>query len=379
VKQQLAEYGLVPEEWGGDTVMAPVSAKTRVGIPQLLEMVLLVADMKELKANPNRPAEGVVIEGRLDKGRGPVATMLVQKGTLRVGDTVLCGLTWGKVRAMNDHLGNRVEEAPPSFPVEVVGMEDVPMAGDTFRVVDEKLAKTVAALRMGEKKREEQMRTAKVTLDDFFKSVKEGQVKELNLIIKGDVQGSIEALSQSLLRLSTDEVKVNVIHSGVGAITESDVMLAAASNAIIIGFNVRPDVKSRKYAEEMNIDVRLYRVIYEAIDDVKKAMSGLLAPEKREVFQGRAEVRATFKVPKAGTVAGCYMLEGKITRNSKVRVLRDGVIIFEGHLSSLKRFKDDVREVLEGYECGVGVADFNDIKEGDIIEAFVIEEVAREL
>ncbi|MCR4401128.1 MAG: translation initiation factor IF-2, partial [Syntrophomonadaceae bacterium] len=216
VKQQLAEYGLVPEEWGGDTVMAPVSAKTRVGIPQLLEMVLLVADMKELKANPNRPAEGVVIEGRLDKGRGPVATMLVQKGTLRVGDTVLCGLTWGKVRAMNDHLGNRVEEAPPSFPVEVVGMEDVPMAGDTFRVVDEKLAKTVAALRMGEKKREEQMRTAKVTLDDFFKSVKEGQVKELNLIIKGDVQGSIEALSQSLLRLSTDEVKVNVIHSGVG-------------------------------------------------------------------------------------------------------------------------------------------------------------------
>lgn len=379
VKQQLTEYNLVAEEWGGDTIMVPVSAKTGHGIEHLLEMILLVAEMRELSANPNRPAEGVVIEGRLDKGRGPVATVLVQKGTLKVGDSLLCGLTWGKVRAMTDDRGKRVDEAPPSCPVEVIGIEEVPMAGDTFRVVDEKVAKQVSSLRLDQKKREEQMRTVKVSLDDLFKHIQEGEVKELNIIIKGDVQGSIEALTQSLLRISTDEVKVNVIHSGVGAITETDVMLASASKAIIIGFNVRPDSKARKYAENENIDVRLYRVIYEAIDDVKKAMAGLLEPEHREVFQGRAEVRAVFRVPKVGNVAGCYILEGKINRNSRVRVLRDGVILFEGSLGSLKRFKDDVREVVEGYECGMGVEGFNDIKEGDIIEAYTIEDVPREL
>lgn len=379
VKQQLTEYNLVAEEWGGDTIMVPVSAKTGKGIQQLLEMILLVAEMRELAANPNRPAEGVVIESRLDKGRGPVATVLVQKGTLRVGDSILCGLTWGKVRAMVDDRGQRVETAEPSCPVEVVGLEEVPMAGDIFRVVDEKIAKQVSAMRLDGKKREEQAKTARVSLDDLFKQIKEGEVKELNLIVKGDVQGSIEALTQSLLRLSTDEVKVNVIHSGVGAITETDVMLASASKAIIIGFNVRPDSKARKYAENEHIDVRLYRVIYEAIDDVKKAMGGLLEPELREVFLGRAEVRAVFKIPKVGNVAGCYVQEGKINRNARVRLLRDGVVLFEGGLASLKRFKDDVREVVEGYECGIGIADFNDVKEGDIIEAYTIEQIPREL
>lgn len=379
VKQQLTEYNLIPEEWGGDTIMVPVSAKAGTGIQQLLEMILLVAEVKELTANPDRVAEGVVIEGRLDKGRGPVATVLVQKGTLNVGDSLLCGFTWGKVRAMSDHLGNRVDTATPSYPVEVQGLEDVPMAGDGFRVIDEKVAKQVSSLRLDEKKREEQMKTAKVSLDDFFKQIQEGEVKELNLIIKGDVQGSIEALVQSLMRVSTDEVKVNVIHSGVGAIRETDVMLASASNAIIIGFNVRPDTNARKYAEEENIDVRLYRVIYEAIEDVKKAMAGLLEPEYREAFQGRAEVRAVFKVPKVGNVAGCYIVDGKVSRNCKVRVLRDGVILFEGNLASLKRFKDDAREVVEGFECGIGIEDFNDVKEGDIIEAYIIEAIPREL
>ncbi len=379
VKQQLTEYNLVPEEWGGDTIMVPVSAKTGIGIQQLLEMILLVAEMRELAANPDRPAEGVVIESRLDKGRGPVATVLVQKGTLRVGDSILCGLTWGKVRAMIDDRGRRIETAGPSCPVEVLGLEEVPMAGDQFRVVDERIAKQISAMRLDEKKREEQARTARVSLDDLFKQIKEGEVKELNLIVKGDVQGSIEALTQSLMRLSTDEVKINVIHSGVGAITETDVMLASASKAIIIGFNVRPDTKARKYAESEHIDVRLYRVIYEAIDDVKKAMVGLLEPEEREVFQGRAEVRAVFKIPKVGNVAGCYVVEGKINRNSKVRVLRDGVVLFDGTLASLKRFKDDVREVVEGYECGIGIADFNDVREGDIIEAYTIEHIPREL
>ena len=296
-----------------------------------------------------------------------------------MGDSILCGLTWGKVRAMVDDRGQRVETAEPSCPVEVVGLEEVPMAGDIFRVVDEKIAKQVSAMRLDEKKREEQAKTARVSLDDLFKQIKEGEVKELNLIVKGDVQGSIEALTQSLLRLSTDEVKVNVIHSGVGAITETDVMLASASKAIIIGFNVRPDSKARKYAENEHIDVRLYRVIYEAIDDVKKAMGGLLEPELREVFLGRAEVRAVFKIPKVGNVAGCYVQEGKINRNARVRLLRDGVVLFEGGLASLKRFKDDVREVVEGYECGIGIADFNDVKEGDIIEAYTIEQIPREL
>ncbi|MGE5454669.1 MAG: translation initiation factor IF-2 [Methylocystaceae bacterium] len=377
VKQQLAEHGLVPEDWGGDTICVPVSAKTKIGLEHLLEMILLVAELKDIKANPNRRAEGVVIEGQLDKGKGPIASVLVQKGTLRVGDTLICGNTWGKVRAMTDDKGRRVSEALPSMPVEVQGINDVPMAGDAFRAVDDKVAKQVAELRQADKKREEQAKTSRVSLDDFFKQM--GETKELNLLVKGDVQGSVEAMCQSLTRLATEEVKVNVIHSGVGAITESDVMLASASNGIIIGFNVRPDTKARKSAENEGIDVRLYRVIYEALDDVKKAMTGLLEPEHREVFQGSAEVRATFKVPKAGMVAGAYITEGKITRQSQVRVVRDGVIIYEGKLSSLRRFKDDAKEVLTGYECGIGIDDLNDIKEGDTIEAFIIEDVPREL
>lgn len=379
VKQQLAEHNLVPEDWGGDTVFVNVSAKSRVGIEHLLEMILLVSEIKELKANPDRQAEGVVIEAQLDKLRGPVATILVQKGTLKIGDPILCGTSFGKVKAMVNDLGERVTEAPPSMPVEVLGLTEVAMAGDRFRAVDDKVARQVSALRLSEKKREEQTRTAKVSLDDLFKQIKEGDVKELNLIVKGDVQGSVEALITSLLRLSTDEVKVNVIHSGVGAVKETDVMLATASNAIIIGFNVRPEGKARKYAEDEKIDVRMYRVIYEALEDIKKAMAGLLEPEKVEVFQGRIEVRATFKVPKIGVIAGGYVLEGKVTRNSNIRVLRESVVIHEGKLSSLKRFKDDVREVLENYECGIGIDGFNDLKEGDIIEAYVIQEVPRKL
>jgi translation initiation factor IF-2 len=379
VKQQLSEHQLIPEEWGGDTIFVPVSAKSRDGIDLLLEMILLVAEMRELKADPDRAAEGVVIEGQLDKGRGPVATVLVQKGTLRVGDSLICGTTYGKVRAMVDATGNRINEAGPSTPVEVLGITDVPMAGDIFRAVDEKVARQVSSLRISEKKREEQNKTSKVSLDDFFKQIQEGEVKELNLIVKGDVQGSVEALTQSLDRLSTDEVKVSVIHTGVGAVNESDVMLASASKAIIIGFNVRPESKARKYAEEEEIEIRLYRVIYETIEDVKKAMAGLLEPDHVEKFQGRSEVRATFKVPKAGVVAGCYVVEGKVTRNANIRVLRDGVIIHEGKISSLKRFKDDVREVQTNFECGIGIEGFNDVKEGDIIETYTIEDVPREL
>lgn len=379
VMQQLTEYHIVPEEWGGETIFVPVSAKTGEGIEQLLEMVLLVAELHEIKANPNRSAEGVVIEGELDKGRGAVATVLVQKGTLRVGDYLICGVDLAKVRAMTDHRGRRVEEAYPSMPVEIMGWSDVPQAGERVRVCDEKVAKEITNLRLAERKIEEQKQSSRVSLDDFFKQLQTAEVKELNLIIKGDVQGSVEALSQSLLRLSTDEVKVNVIHAGVGAVSETDVMLASASNAIIIGFNVRPESKARKYAEDENIDVRLYRVIYETIEDVKKAMSGLLDPEYKEKFLGRAEVRALFKVPNIGVIAGSYVIDGKIQRNSEVRVLRDGVIIYEGKLSSLKRFKDDVREVAENYECGIGIRDFNDLKEGDTIEAFVLEEVPRHI
>jgi len=379
VKQQLTEYSIVPEEWGGDTMFIPVSAKTGMGIENLLEMVLLLAEVNDLRANPNRAAEGVVIEGQLDKGKGAVATLLVQKGTLKVGDCIVCGFTWCKVRAMTDYRGRKVDLAYPSMPVEITGWSDVPEVGERVVVCDEKTAKDIASLRLSEKKLEDQKQSSKISLDDFFKQMQNTGMKELNLIIKGDVQGSIEALSQSLLRLSTSEVKVNVIHSAVGAITETDVMLASASNAIIIGFNVRPDVKARKYGEDEKIDVRLYRVIYEAIEDVKKAMVGLLEPEYREKYLGRAEVRATFKVPNIGTIAGSYIIDGKLQRNADIRVLRDSVIIYEGKLASLKRFKDDVKEVVEGYECGIGVRDFNDVKEGDIIEAFTMEEIAREL
>jgi translation initiation factor IF-2 len=379
VMQQLTEYSIVPEQWGGETMFIPVSAKTGMGIDNLLEMVLLLAEMNDLKANPDRQAEGLVIEGELDKGKGAVATVLVQKGTLKVGDCIVCGFTWCKVRAMTDYRGRKVELAYPSMPIEITGWSDVPEVGEKVQVCDEKIAKEIANLRLSEKKLEDQKLSSRISLDDFFKQMQNTGMKELNLIIKGDVQGSIEALSQSLLRLSTSEVKVNVIHSAVGAITETDVMLASASNAIIIGFNVRPDVKARKYGEDEKIDIRMYRVIYEAIDDVKKAMTGLLEPEYREKYLGRAEVRATFKVPVIGTIAGSYIIDGKLQRNAEIRVLRDSVIIHEGKLASLKRFKDDVKEVLEGYECGIGVKDFNDIKEGDIIEAYTMEEIAREL
>ena len=342
-------------------------------------MTALLAEMQELKANPNRAAEGVVIEAQLDKGKGAVATVLVQKGTLKIGDFIVCGLTWCKVRAMTDFRGRRVDLAYPSMPIEITGWSDVPEVGEKVLVTDEKIAKEIAGLRLSEKKLEDQKQSSRISLDDFFKQMQNTGIKELNLIIKGDVGGSIEALAQSLLRLSTNEVKVNVIHSAVGAVTETDVMLASASNAIIIGFNVRPDIKARKYGEEENIDIRMYRVIYEAIDDVKKAMEGLLEPEYREKYLGRAEVRQTFKVPVVGTVAGAYIIDGKMQRNADIRVLRDSVIIHEGKLNSLKRFKDDVKEVVEGYECGMGVKDFNDIKEGDIIEAFTMEEIARSL
>ena len=380
VKQELTEYGLVVEEWGGETIAVPVSAKARQNIEQLLEMILLVAEMRELKANPNRLAMGTVIEAELDKGKGPVATVLVAKGTLNVGDIILAGSAFGKIRAMVDDKGRRVKKAGPSMPVEVQGLNEVPQAGEVFHVVeDEKHARQVATARSNERKAEEARQTTKVSLEDLFDRIKEGEVKELNVIIKADVQGSIEALKQSLLRLSTSEVRVNAIHGGVGAITETDIMLAAASNAIIIGFNVRPDSNTKATAEMQGVDIRLYRVIYDAIEDVKAAMTGMLDPDFKEVVLGKAEVRQVFKVPKVGTVAGSYMVEGKITRASKVRVLRDGVVIHEGSLESLRRFKDDVREVMEGYECGIGVANFNDIKEGDFIEAYIMEEVKREL
>lgn len=379
IMQQLTEYSIVPEEWGGETIFVPVSAKTGDGIEHLLEMVLLMAELQGITANPSRLAEGVVIEAELDKGKGAVATVLVHKGTLRVGDFLICDTNWCKIRAMTDDKGRRIDKALPSTPVEIMGWTEVPEAGSKVQVCDEKIAKEISSLRLGEKKIEEQMQSSKVSLDDFFKHLKDSEVKELNIIIKGDVQGSIEALAQSLLRLSTDEVKVNVIHSAAGAISETDVMLASASNAIIIGFNVRPDNKARKHAEDEKIDVRLYRIIYEAIEDVKKAMVGLLDPEYKEKYLGRAEVRATFKVPNLGFIAGSYVTDGKILRNANMRILRDGVIIYEGKLVSLRRFKDDVKEVAENYECGIGIKDFNDIKENDIIEAFVLEEVPREL
>lgn len=380
VKQELAQQGLVPEEWGGDTVTVEISALRKQGIEELLEMILLVADMRELKANPNRPAKGTVIEARLDRGRGPVATVLVEKGTLRVGDPIVAGEVFGKVRAMTDDQGKPVEAAGPSMPVEVLGFSEVPQAGDVLHVVSEdKLAKQLAARRLERKRAEEIQGARPVSLEALFGKIKEGEVKELNLIIKADVQGSVEALRQSLEHLSTDEVKVNVIHAGVGAITESDVMLASASGAIIIGFQVRPDANAKKMAERDGVDIRLYRIIYDATADVKAAMEGLLEPERREVTVGRAEVMATFHVPKVGVVAGCKVSEGKITRDALARVLRDNVVIHEGRIESLKRFKDDVPEVATGYECGIGLANFHDIKEGDVIEAFTVEETRREL
>jgi len=380
IYQQLAEHGLVAEDWGGDTICVPVSAHTKQGIDTLLEMALLVAEVAELKANPDRPAKGTVVEAQLDRGRGPVATVLVQQGTLRIGDMFLVGLTSGKVRALFDDQGQAVKEAPPSTPVEVLGLDEVPMAGDVLQVVqEERIARQVIEDRQQVRRQEELAKTARVTLDDLFHQIKEGKVKDLNIIIKADVQGSIEALRESLEKQSTEEVRVNIIHFGVGTIRESDVMLAAASNAIIIGFNVRPDSNTRKAAELEKVDIRLYRVIYEAIEDIRSAMSGLLEPEWKESVLGRAEVRATFRVPKSGTIAGCYVQEGKIVKGAEIRVIRNGIVIHEGKILSLRRFKDDVKEVDHNFECGLGIEKFNDLKEGDILEAFMMEKIERTL
>lgn len=380
VKQELTEHGLIAEEWGGDTICVNVSAKKHEGLIDLLEMILLVAEMKELKANPDRLARGTVIEAELDKGRGPVATVLVQNGTLQIGDNIIAGSAFGRVRAMIDDKGRRVKKAGPSTPVEVLGFSETPMAGDVFVVVqDEKLARSVVSRRQVKKREEELSVNTRVSLDDLFKQIQEGHIKELRIIVKADVQGSVEALRQTLVGLNTGEVKVDIIHGGVGAITETDIMLASASNAIILGFNVRPDVNARKAAENEKVDVRLYRVIYEAIEDVKAAMSGLLDPEYKEVTLGRAEIRKIFRASKIGTIAGCYVLEGKIEKDAGVRIVRDGIVIHEGKLDSLKRFKDDAKEVMQGYECGLALEKFNEIQEGDIVEAFTLEAIKREL
>ncbi|MBR0575497.1 translation initiation factor IF-2 [Proteiniclasticum sp. BAD-10] len=377
VKQELTEYGLVAEEWGGSTICVPVSAKAKIGIDDLLEMVLLTAEVEELKADPTRRAIGTVIESQLDKGRGPVATLLVQKGTLNVGDSILVGSTYGRIRAMFDDKGKKIKSAGPSIPVEVLGLSEVPVAGDKFNEVkDEKTARGMAEARKIKEKSLQQS-SMRVSLEDLYSQVKEGKIQELPIIIKADVQGSIEALRGSLEKLSTDEIKVRVIHGGVGAITETDISLAAASNAVVIGFNVRPDNNAQAVAEKEKVYVKTYRVIYNALDDVKSAMIGMLSPDIKEVIQGRVEIRQTYKVSNVGTIAGCYVLTGKITRNSEVRVLRGGVIIHEGHLASLKRFKDDAKEVNAGYECGLSIDKFNDLREGDIIEAFYMEEIKR--
>lgn len=376
IKQQLTEYGLVVEEWGGDTICVPVSALKKEGIDELLEMILLVAELSELKANPDRFAMGTVIEAKLDKGRGPVATVLVQRGTLRVGDPIIAGTAWGRVRAMMNDRGENVKEAGPSTPVEVLGFSEVPQAGDIMRAMkDDKAARQLAKERQEEQREQELARSARISLDDLYDRIQEGEIKELNIIIKADVQGSVEALKQSLEKLSDEQVRLNVIHGGAGAITESDVMLASASNAVIIGFNVRPEPSAKKEAEREEVDIRLYRVIYDALEDMEAAMKGMLEPEYREVTLGQVEVRTTFKVPKVGTIAGSYVLEGKVVNGSPVRLIRDGVVIYEGKIESLRRFKDDVREVAGGYECGIGLHNFNDIKEGDILEVYTVEEV----
>ena len=375
VKQMLVEYDLVPEEWGGDTVCVEISAKKRINIDGLLEMVLLVADMQELKANPNRDAQGTVIEAEIDKGRGPVATVLVQNGTLKVGDFVIAGTAVGRVRAMVNDKGRRVKTAPPSTPVEILGLSEAPSGGDTFMVVEnEKLARDVAEQRKQELQENKFNQVVKVSLDNLFSQIDEGNMKELDVIIKADVQGSVEAVKQSLEKLSNDEVRVRAIHGGVGAINESDVMLASASNAIIIGFNVRPDPVAEENAKRDGIDLHLYRIIYEAIEDVQAAMKGMLAPKYRELFYGRAECRQVYKISNVGIVMGSYVTDGKIVRNSLVRIVRDGIIIADDKIASLRRFKDDVKEVAEGYECGVTLEHFNDVKEGDVFESYIMEE-----
>ena len=375
VKQQLTEYELIPEEWGGDTPCVPVSAKTGMGIDDLLEMVLLVADMKELKANPDRAAKGTVIEARLDKGRGPVASILVQNGTLHTGDVVVAGTAVGHVRAMTDDKGVRVTSAGPSIPVEITGLDDVPAGGDTFNAVtDERLARELVEQRKHEKKEAEFNARTKVTLDNLFDQMKMGEVKELKIIVKADVQGSVEAVRQSLEKLSNDEVRVNIIHGAAGAVNESDVMLANASNAIIVGFNVRPDATAQANAERDGVDMRMYRVIYDCIEEIESAMKGMLAPKTREVILGTAEVRNDIRIKSVGHMGGCYVKSGESQRGAGVRVVRDGIIIADDTIGSLQRFKDSVKEVSEGYECGIGLEKYNDIKEGDIFEVFTIEE-----
>ena len=376
IMQQLTEYELVPEEWGGSTIVCPVSAKRGDGIDNLLEMVLLTADMQGLRANPNRLAKGTVIEAKLDRGRGPVATILVQNGTLKSGDIVIAGTAVGRVRAMQDDRGRKLETAGPSVPVEITGLASVPAAGDLFHAVeDERMARDLAERRISEEKSERAQSQTKVTLENLFSAINEGQVKELNIIVKADVQGSAEAVKASLEKLSCDEVRVRVIHSGVGGVNDSDVMLASASNAIIVGFNVRPEAGAAESAARAEVDMRMYRVIYDCIEEIEQAMKGMLAPKFREVQLGRAEIRQTFKVTGVGTIAGCYVLDGKVQRAAQVRIVRDSIVIHEGVLSTLKRFKDDAKEVASGYECGMSFEKYNDIKEGDIIEAFIMEEV----
>jgi len=376
VKQELMNYGVVPEEWGGDAICVPVSAKKRIGITELLETVTLVADVLELKADPNRQAKGTIIEAKLDKGKGPIATLLVQRGTVNVGDTVVAGNVVGHIRAMTDSRGRRIKKAGPSVPVEITGLPEVPESGDIFYVVeDEKLAKQLVEKRKLKKREDALKASSRVTLDDLFDKISTGEVKDLNLIVKADVQGSVEAVKQSLEKLSNEEVKVKVIHGAVGAITESDVMLSQVSNAIIIGFNVRPEVTAKAVAEREGVDIRLYSIIYSAIEDISAAMKGMLAPKFKEVVTGHAEVRQIFKISSVGTIAGSYITDGKIARNSDVRLVRDGIVVFEGKLASLKREKDDVKEVNEGYECGIGIEKYNDIKVGDVIEGYVMEEI----
>ncbi|MGN1387005.1 MAG: translation initiation factor IF-2 [Bacillus sp. (in: firmicutes)] len=378
VMQELTEHGLVPEAWGGDTIFVPMSAKKGEGIDELLEMIILVSEVEEFKANSNKLATGTVIEAQLDKGRGPVATLLVQNGTLKIGDPIVVGTTFGRVRAMVNDMGRRVKDAGPSTPVEITGLNDVPQAGDLFVVFkDEKTARQVGETRAQQQVQTQRNEKTVVTLDNLFEQMKQGEMKEINLIVKGDVQGSVEALSASLQKIDVEGVKVKIIHSGVGAINEYDIMLATASNAIVIGFNVRPDVNAKRAAESEKVDVRLYSIIYKVMEEIESAMKGMLDPEYEEKVIGQAEVRTTFKVSKVGTIAGSYVIDGKITRDSQIRLIREGVVIFEGEIDALKRFKDDAKEVAQGYECGITIKNYNDLKEGDIIEAYVMEEIER--
>jgi translation initiation factor IF-2 len=381
VRQELAEHGVVSEEWGGQNIFVEVSAKKRTGIERLLEMILLQSEVMELKANPNRPAKGTIIEAKLDRGRGPIATVLIQSGTLKVGDAFVAGGTSGKVRALIDDTGKKIHQAGPSTPVEVIGFAEVPTSGDIFTVVeDERKARQIALIRLQKMKGSDIIKHPKLTLDELYAKIKEGQIRDLNIVLKGDVQGSVEAIKSAFEGITHVEVKVNVIHASVGGINESDVMLAAASNAIIIGFNVRPETKAAQLAEKEGVDIRLYNIIYEAIENVKKALEGMLEPTIKEKIMGRAEVRQTYSVSRLGTIAGCYVIDGVIIRASDgVRVIRDNIVVYQGKIASLKRFKEDAREVATGYECGIMIENFNDLKSGDILENFVIEKIAAKL